>query len=98
MKLEITTVVMTGAIALAVPLAFAADDFAPYGEDFTRGEPIPPGTLKSIEHAKPLLAPRTSPPPRSTVAVRRAPRRRAEGMAGSPAQAVQVAPLPKSGL
>jgi hypothetical protein len=96
MKLAVTTAVMAGAIALAVPLAFAADDFAPYGEDFTRGEAIPPETLKGIEHAKPLLAPRRSPPRRAD-ADRRAPRTRADAPA-SPARAVQGAPLPKSGL
>jgi hypothetical protein len=97
MKLDITMVVSAAAIAVAAPLALAEDSFAPYSEDYTRGEPLPREKLKTIEHAKPLLAPQASPR-RAADAGRRAPRKRAEGTAGIPAPSVQVAPLPKSGL
>jgi len=67
MKLEISTVVMAAAtIALAAPLACAAgasagECFAPYCEDYTRGEPILPAKPKTIEHAKPVVV--VSPQP-----------------------------------
>ena len=103
MKLEITTAVMAGTLALAAPLACAgsgsaegAGAVAPYGEDYTQGEAIPPEKLKTIAHSKALLAPRDKPP-RSADAGRRAPRTRAEA-AGSPPRAPQGVPLPKSGL
>ena len=103
MKLEITTAVMAGTLALAAPLAHAgsgsagaAEVFAPYSEDYTQGEPIPPDKLRSIGHSKALLAPRDMSP-RSADAGRLAPRTRAEAP-GSPVRAAQGVPLPKSGL
>jgi len=105
MKREIRTVVMTaGTIALAAVLAYAGtgsvsaqEAFAPYYEDYTRGEPIPPEQLKKIEHAKPLLD-RERKGTRAADTGQRAQRRKAEATAGSPAQTMQRLPLPKSAL
>lgn len=84
-------VVMAGvAIALVAPLACGAgesrgsgnvgpaDAFAPYSEDFTRGEPIPPEMLKTIEHAKALLFP-VQNAPREADAAPRVPRKSSQG-------------------
>ncbi len=102
--------VMVGmAIALAAPLACNAgesagrgnacpgDAFAPYCEDFTRGEPIPPEMLKTIEHAKVLLF----PTPNATLeadAGQRVPRRRSEGAPESSTPMVRSATLARSPL
>ena len=96
MKLAIKMVV-GAAIALAAPLAPGADAYAPYGEDYTGGEPIPPETLEKIEHAKPLLSPKRNPSP-AAGSGQRALRRSAEGTAASPPQTMQGSPLPRTGL
>jgi len=104
MKREVRTVVMTaGTLALAAVLAYAGtgsvsaqEAFAPYYEDYTRGEPIPPEQLKKIEHAKPLLAPQESAPRAVAVKARPGTPRKAVKPAAAPVQAVHVAPLPKS--
>jgi hypothetical protein len=56
MKLEITTAVLAGTLALAAPAAFAERDrsgteaFAPNGEDYTHDQPTPRAKPKTIEH------------------------------------------------
>ena len=110
MKPGIRITVMAGvAIALAAPLACIAgesggggnagpaDAFAPYCEDFTKGEPIPPEMLKTIEHAKPLLAP-TQNPSRDADAGPRAPRRRSQGAPGGSTPTVRSVLFPRSPL
>jgi hypothetical protein len=89
MKLGIRMVVIAGA-ALAAPLAYAAgaDVFAPYDEDYTRGEPISPEMLKKIEHARALLFPEQSPPRTADAEPRRPPRNPREGVAMPGARAV----------
>jgi hypothetical protein len=109
MELGIRMVVIAGAaIALSATLASAAGEseagisgapnaFAPYGEDFTRGEPIPPEMLKTIEHAKPLLFPEENRP-RAAEARPHPPRRNAEGTSASSLPTAQGVPLPRTGL
>jgi hypothetical protein len=103
-------VVMAGiAIVLAAPLAYSAgesggrwnagpaDAFAPYSEDFTRGEPIPPEMLKTIEHAKALLAPARNPS-RDADANPRAPRTSHQGAPEGSMPSVRSALFPRSPL
>jgi hypothetical protein len=59
MKLEITTAVLAGTLALAAPAAFAegegagtAEAFAPYGENYAQARPTAPAKPKTIAHAK----------------------------------------------
>lgn len=59
MKLEITTAVLAGTLALPAPAAFAADKgagtaeaFAPYGEDYAQARPTAPAKPKTVAHAK----------------------------------------------
>lgn len=102
--------VMAGvAISLAAPFACGAgesggrgnacpaDAFAPYCEDFTRGEPIRPEMLKTIEHAKALLFP-TPNAPREADAGPRVPRKRSEGALESSTHMVRSATLLRSPL
>ena len=102
--------VMAGAaIALAAPLACGAgesggrgnacpaDAFAPYCEDFTRGEPIPPEMLKTVEHAKALLSPMPIAP-READAGPRVPRRRSEGAPEGSTPMVRSVAFPRSPL
>lgn len=104
--------VMAGAaIALAAPLACGAgesggrgnacpaDAFAPYCEDFTRGEPIPPEMLKTIEHAKALLfAVQVQNALREADLGPRVPRRRSEGAPEGSTPMVRSAAFPRSPL
>lgn len=102
-------VIAGGAIALAAPLAYGAgesggrgnacpaDAFAPYCEDFTPGEPIPPEMLKSIEHAKALLSP-VQNPPRDANMGPRAPRRSSQNTPESSTPSVRGAALTRSPL
>jgi hypothetical protein len=56
MKLEITTAVLAGTLALAAPAAFAerensgTEAFAPNGEEYTHDQPTPRAKPKTIEH------------------------------------------------
>jgi hypothetical protein len=103
-------VVLAGvAIALTAPLACnagesggrwnagPADAFAPYSEDFTKGEPIPPEMLKTIEHAKALLTPSQNPS-RDADAGPRVPRKRSEGAPESSTPVVRSVLFPRSPL
>jgi hypothetical protein len=57
MKLEITTAVLAGTLALAAPAAFAGDGgtgtaeaFAPNGEDYPHDLPTPRAKPQTVEH------------------------------------------------